>query len=875
MYRFILTILVLVFSVHIYAQKRIYTTAKITSEPPRIDGVFNENIWGIVEWSDGFIQREPHEKEPATEDTHFKIVYDDNNLYVAIRCLDSAPDSIVRRMSRRDGFDGDWAEINIDSYHDLRTAYSFTINAAGVKGDEAVTNDGNWDSSWDPIWYAETSVDSFGWNAEIRIPFTQLRFGKQEEYVWGLQLNRRLFRKEEASSWQFISPNAPGWVHNFGELRGIANIEPKKQKEITPYIVGGLKSYQRNNNNPFADGKDLIGNIGVDGKVGLTNDLTLDFTINPDFGQVESDPSEVNLTTFETKFQERRPFFIEGKDILSFTATDGGTPLSNDNLFYSRRIGKKPSHNLELDEDNNEYANYPENTTILGAFKLTGKTRKGWSIGLFESTTQREMAEIDSAGIRYKEPVEPFTNYLAGRLQKNFNNSNTRLGIMLTATNRKLHDRVLADELPGEAYTGGIDLSHQWKDKTYYITFKTVFSTVKGTKKTITDIQTSSPHYFQRPGAPHIKVDSLRTHLDGNGGILQFGKAGNSKWMYCTWVTWRSPGLNLNDLGYMNRNDEIQEIMWVGYRQRKQFSIFRNLNFDANQWYGLTFGNERRYAGGNLQFQCVFVNYWSIGGGISRDGKSISTETLRGGPSLVYDGSTDIWANANTDQRKKFQFYFYYNSGFRDYGTAQYQSYTLGTNFQASNTLKISAEPGFTKRNDEIDYVNTLDDLPVARYIRGNIDQTTLSMTFRLNYCITPDFTMQFYAMSFISAGKYSRFKYVSDAEAKEFNNRYVDYNDLQISYNAEDEKYEIDEKMDGKTDYSFDQPNFNKFDFNANLVIRWEYLPGSTLFLVWSQNRNDSDSSGNFAYKEDVKTLFDKYPRDVFLVKLSYRFGN
>jgi hypothetical protein len=328
----------------------------------------------------------------------------------------------------------------------------------------------------------------------------------------------------------------------------------------------------------------------------------------------------------------------------------------------------------------------------------------------------------------------------------------------------------------------------------------------------------------------------------------------------------------------MNRNDEIQEIAWVGYRKREPFSIFRNMNIDANQWYGLTFGKERRYIGGNFQFQSMFINYWSLGGGVSRDGKSISTETLRGGPSLVYDGITSLWSFANTDQRKKIQLFINYYSEYRDFNTAKNQSFTFGANFQISNAFKISAEPNFSQRSDKIDYVNTLDDLtdPLfnPRYIRGTIDQRTFSMTFRFNYCITPDFTVQFYAMPFISAGKYNEFKYVSNASANEFKERYIDYKTNQIVYNSENEDYEIDENTDGKIDYTFDQPNFNIFDFNANLVIRWEYMPGSTFFIVWSQNRNDSGSNGDFAFKEDLKTLFDTYPKDVIMLKLSYRFG-
>ena len=332
--------------------------------------------------------------------------------------------------------------------------------------------------------------------------------------------------------------------------------------------------------------------------------------------------------------------------------------------------------------------------------------------------------------------------------------------------------------------------------------------------------------------------------------------------------------MNLNDIGYINRNDEIQEVIWFGYNKREPFFIFRNISLNFNEWYGLTFGNERRYLGGNFNFQGMFVNYWSLGGGISRDGKSISTETLRGGPSLVYDGATDVWGNINTDYRKKINFYFNFYSDFRDFGIAESESYTFGTNFQVSNRLKLSAEPGYTIRYDKIDYVKTLDDMADPRYIRGKINQKTLSMTLRLNYSITPDFTVQFYAMPFISAGKYSDFKYISNAGSSEFNDRYISYDENQISYDQAGDQYNIDENTDGKTDYSFDQPNFNIYDFNANLVIRWEYLPGSTLFLVWSQNRNTSDSGGNFVFKDDVNTLFDRFPADVFLVKLSYRFG-
>ena len=873
MHRYISACILIFFACsNVLSQSRMYTTKKIQRQSPKVDGIFDEKVWDQVDWSGDFRQREPYENEPATEDTRFKIVYDDNNLYFAIRCFDSAPDSIEKRMSRRDGFPGDWVEVNIDSYHDLRTAFSFTISASGVKGDEAVTNDNNWDSSWDPIWDARTTIDEQGWTAEIQIPLSQLRFGKKEDHIWGLQVNRRLYRKSEFSSWQFISPTASGWVHLFGELHGISNIKPQKQRDLTPYVMTGFESYQPDHENPFMPGKELLKNIGIDGKWGITNDFTLDFTLNPDFGQVEADPSEVNLTTFETKFTERRPFFIEGKNILSFNFEDGGGPLSADNLFYSRRIGRAPTYYPDLED--NEYIDRPTNTTILGAFKLTGKTQNGWSVGILESITQNEKALIDQEGSRREIVVEPLTNYFTSRVQKDLNESNTLIGGMVTATNRNLSEDYLKESMHNAAYSAGFDFTQHFKDKTYYLKLKTAFSRITGSKKSILETQQKSPHFFQRPDAEHLRVDSTRTYLDGFGGSVQFGKAGNSKWMYTLWITWRSPGLNLNEIGYLNRNDEIQEVFWVGFRQREPFSIFRNLNLNVNQWYASTFGMETRYYGGNFNGYMEFVNYWGFGFGVDREGKSLSTETLRGGPALLYNGNTNAWIFVGTDHRKKVYFTFNTSHFFRDGSTDYSHNYNLGMRFQISDAFNVSLYPDYSTRFNKLEWVETLDDLEEVRYLRGTIRQTTTHLTLRFSYNITPDFTVEFYAMPFVSAGKYTEFKYITDAGADNFEDRFIQYTDEQINYIAEDEIYEIDENLDGTIDYSFDQPDFNVYDFNANLVVRWEYQPGSTLFFVWSQKRFKGLTDGNFNMGNDFETLFtDTYPHDVLLVKLSYRF--
>jgi len=449
-------------------EKKIYNT-KAANSPPVIDGLDKDECWNTVEWSGDFIQMQPEENKPPSQQTAFKILYDDNNLYVFIRAFDTEPDKISRIVSRRDYFTGDMVEINIDSYFDKQTAFSFSAMASGAKGDEAITQDGNyWDDSWNPVWFLETSVDDKGWCAEMKIPFNQLRFGKKDEQVWGIQLMRHIYRLEERSRWQFIPKGSPGMVHLFGELHGIRNIQPKRHLELLPYAVTQSERFKKEEGNPFLDGRSSGFSAGLDGKAGITNDLTLDFTINPDFGQVEADPSEVNLTAFETYFSERRPFFIEGKNIYNFSPnqTIVINKMQADNLFYSRRIGRYPHYYPQTSSD--EYVDMPDATTILGSAKLSGKTKNGLAIGILESITADEKAIVDNSGERRKESVEPFTSYFAGRLKQDFNKGETTLGGMITAVNRDIKNPALS-YLPTGAYTGGIDFQHYWKERIWYV----------------------------------------------------------------------------------------------------------------------------------------------------------------------------------------------------------------------------------------------------------------------------------------------------------------------------------------------------------------------------------------------------------------------
>ena len=853
------------------SEKKTYVTNNINPRPPLIDGKLDDPIWDKVTWGGDFIQRSPHEGKEPSQATAFKILYDDRYIYVAVMAYDNEPEKVERRMTRRDDIEGDWVEVHFDSYFDHRTAFGFMVSVAGVKGDFVISDDGdNWDYTWDPIWYVKTDMNEEGWAAEIRIPLSQLRFGKKADQIWGLQVTRRIFRKQETSHWQLIPQKASGWVHMYGELHGIKGIKAQRQVELTPYTVGKMQRFERQEGNPFATGglENLYG--GLDGKIGLTSDLVLDFTINPDFGQVEADPSVVNLTAFETYYSEKRPFFIEGRNILSFQIMGGDGSFSRDNLFYSRRIGRSPQYYPDTEED--EYLDMPENTTILGAFKMTGKTKSGLSIGIIDSITAKESTQISYQGQRRWEVVEPSTNYLGLRLQKDYNKGNTIFGGMITATNRHIKNEEL-NFLHDAAYTGGFDFIHHWKNKIYYFSLKTVFSQVRGSKEAILQTQESPVRYFQRPDTDHVWVDPNRTSLSGHGGTLNFGKGGSAGFRFSSGVTWRSPGLELNDMGYLYRSDVIMQWVWANYRIAEPFSIFREISFNFNEWVGWDFGGEQIFKGGNMGMWGQFKNYWSFSCGINRQGSSLYTSALRGGSALRWPGGWEGWYSVESDNRKKFSYYLETYHYYGDQNDSRENGFGIGATYRPSKALSLSISPSYEFSLEELQYVTDLDVDAGKRYIFARIDQKTLGLTCRLNLSLTPDLSIQLYGQPFISSGKYSEFKHITDSRAKEYNDRFHGFKEDEIDYDPADEDYYIDENLDGVVDYAFEKPDFNFLQFRMNLVVRWEYIPGSTMYLVWTQGRTETSSLGGFSFREGMRDLFNVHPHNVFLIKFSYCF--
>lgn len=852
------------------APKKEYFAGECTKNEISVDGRLDEAAWQKATWQDDFTQYEPSEGKKPSQKTEFAILLDEYSIYVGFKCFDTSPDSIVQRLTRRDEQDGDFVAVQFDSYFDKRTAFSFMANAAGIKCDFMISNDGEEDNTWDPIWMVKTSKDAHGWYAEMKIPLTQLRFEGGLEQTWGLQVGRMLFRKQEVSLWQASSKKISGWVSQYGELKGLKNLKSRKVTDIMPYVVARTDRFEKEADNPFKQsGKKNQIDGGIDGKIGLTNNLTLDFTINPDFGQVEADPSQVNLSSFETFFQEKRPFFIEGKNILSFPLMFGDGDLASENLFYSRRIGRRPHNSPDLND--NEYMKAPEFTSILGAAKVTGKTKTGWSLGLLESLTSEEFAKI-SNGHQRSEIIEPFTNYTIGRVQKDFDKGNTMIGGIFTSVNRNLDDAQL-DNLHKSAYTGGIDFVHKWHNKDWEIDISTYFSRVEGSKEAITNTQRSWIHGFQRPDASYLKLDSTRTSLAGQGGKFVFSKNGGKlKFMAAT--AWKSPGLELNDIGYMRQADNILEVVWVGYRIYEPFSIFRNMNLNFNQWTEWNFGGELTGPGGNINAHTQLKNYWNFHLGVNVNGEGLSSTELRGGPALKVSGTKNVWfAFGSNDQKRltgEAQFMV-----LRGNETDSKKMFDFGVSlgYRPSKNLKITLSPSFNKNNDEMQYVNQQDYSNKTDYIFARINQRTISASLRINYIITPDLSIQYWGQPFIASGKYSEFKRISDSRAANYNDRFSLLGTNELTYVPNDEIYRVSDPS-GNDLYTFDQPDFNVKEFLSNMVVRWEYRPGSTIYLVWSQTRNQSVSNGAFDFHNDMKTLFDNKPYNIFLLKMSFRIG-
>jgi len=846
--------------------EKIAFAADLGRDTIKIDGRLDEASWERAPILTDFIQQNPDEGQVATERTEVRILYSGDSLFIGVRAFDSEPQKIKAILARRDSLcPSDWVRIWIDSYHDHLTAFEFSVNPCGVKRDVYWSNDLGTDGDWDAVWDVEISQDGQGWTAEFRIPFSQLRFPEKVSHTWGFQAGREIAHKKEISYWRHIPKGSPRFVSFFGDLKGIQGIPSPKRLQLLPYSLGKGSFQPAEKDNPFRRGSGYFAGLGLDLKHGLSSNLTLDATFNPDFGQVEADPAEFNLTAHEIYFSEKRPFFIEGKNVLSFPLEYGGS--SSEFLFYSRRIGRVPQGY----PSSAKYVEMPENTTILGAFKLTGKSAQGWTIGIMEALTGREKAGIvTKGGERKEETVEPLTNYFLGRAQKELREGRSVIGLIFTAVNRNIKDESV-NFLRKAAYSGGFDFRHRWAKDTYEVVGFLIGSRIKGSEEAILLAQKAPARYYQRPDAPHIEVDPTRTSLSGLASSFSWNKIGGGHWRWSISGLTRSPGFEVNDIGYMRFAEWINQNTQVSYVEYKPGKIFRDYNISLTIRNSWDYSPKHTEARASLRLSFNFLNYWNVTLNITRGFESRQIDYLRGGPSVFTPGNRSLRGDFASDVRKDFYMTMSGNFTQSDDGARSYRI-SSGFTLRSSDRLHFSLQPSFDQTCNFLQYVTQKSTEDNTYIILSRIDRKTVAMTFRIDYTLTPNLSIQLYSQPYISAGKYSEFKQVVQPLAKNYEDRWHIFKGEEIS--LQDKDYHFFPLGAGGKELTFTNPDFNFKQFRLNLVVRWEYLPGSILFLVWSNGINKYSEYGSFSLGQDLRSLFTAPSDNVFLLKMSYWFN-
>jgi hypothetical protein len=848
-----------------------------TNRPPVIDGHLTDECWALAVASSDFTQQDPDEGKPATEHTEVRFVYDDEALYVGIRLFDSSPAGIVRRLSTRDSDpDADRVTLYIDSMHDHLTGAVFRVSAANVQQDSILFNDSWTDSTWDAVWQSQVAVDDQGWSVEMRIPLSQLRFPSAEHQTWGVNVERFIQRKNERSWLEMVPKNQSGIASRMLNLTGLDGVHPTRHLELLPYAAARNEMIAPAAGNPFNDGSRAFASAGLDMKWGVTSNLTLNATVNPDFGQVEVDPAVVNLTAFETFFPEKRAFFLEGSQIFNNFGQGGsnsfwGFNSSDPDVFYSRRIGRAPQLTPSGD-----FIDSPTATTILGATKLTGKTRRGWSVGLLEAVTGREEARVLTSGVSSNTAVEPLTNYAVARMQREFA-GRVGLGFITTAVNRQLDTPALQSSLTRSAYVFGTDayvfLDHK---RDWVLTGKMSGSRIDGTTDAIATEQNASQRYFQRPDAAQVHFDPTRTSLSGYAARINLNR-NSGNWQVNSALWGVSPGYESNDLGFHVVGDRAGAHTVLYWRDVQPDATTRSKYFWVAKWWVWNYARELQGNGVNFNSGVTFRNYWNLNFGGGYFPRVLDDRLTRGGPSATNPSSRSLGINGGTDSRQVVSANASYNHNWNEEGGWAH-NVQLSVKLKPSPRFTITAGPQWSQSRNVAQYVSTVTD-PYetttygSRYIFGSLDQTQVSMTTRVAVVLSPTVSLQVFAQPLLAAGDYTHVKQLATPRTFDF----LDYAaaGLPISYDGVTREYTIDADADGPASpFVVSDPNFNLRSLRLNAVFRWEMKPGSTLYGVWTRQQQDSTDPAGFSFGRDAHAMFAAPGDDVFLVKIAYWIG-
>jgi hypothetical protein len=809
--------------------------------PIRVDGKLDEPAWLAAPVHDKFRQIDPEEGQPSRERTEVRVVYDDEALYVGFRLHDREPQRITARLGRRDMQlgDSDWVGVMIDSYHDHRTAFGFDVNPAGVRRDEikTITDD---DNSWDAVWDVATSVDAGGWVAEYRIPFSQLRFSRDSVQTWGIQFERIVGRTKEYSVSTFIPKRESGGVPKYGHLVGVRDISAGRRLELLPYTVSRAE-YVDPGLNPFKTKSEYYASAGLDVLYRLASNLTLNATLNPDFGQVEVDPAVVNLGVYETFYEEKRPFFLEGGEIFDF----GRGNTSGGQLFYSRRIGRAPS--LFPGSDS---ADVSPQTTILGATKLSGKVR-GWSIGSLAAVTARESARIRlPTGVDTSMSVEPMSTYFVGRARRELLAGQSLVGGMVTAVHRNLADPLARAALRSDAVAGGADFRHEFAKRAWVVRGDLASSHIRGEPLAIVAVQRASNHFFQRPDATHLEVDSSATSLSGYSAGLSLVKQGGEHWRGQLAGALTSPGYEVNDLGFDMRTDRRDVQGSVSYLQNRPGKLWRRWDIEGSLRHEANFANQPILNIATVEGFWQTKNYWGVELFAERLFEAYDDRLTRGGPLALRPGSTGVGLEISTDPRSPLVAELEVSYG-RSEAKGWAQEIQIGLEFKSSTWWNLAIEPSLEREFQPAQFIGRVTDAAYqptygVRYLFAPLHQTELALETRLNATFTPKLSLETYIQPLISTGEFGAPKQLVAPRTFDF---------IPYTQSAPDD-------------------DFNFRSLRGNAVLRWEWREGSTLYVAWQQSREGEEAIGNFDFNRDRRALIGARPDNIFLVKINYWFN-
>ena len=847
------------------------------THPIHLDGVLDEQDWALAGVATSFTQRFPDPGKPATFQTQVRILYDDDAIYVGARMFDPHPDSIVAPMARRDPQDiySDWFDVIFDGYHDRRTGFRFGVNPAGTKLDVYHFNDGDDDDAWDARWDVATRIDSLGWTAEYRIPLSQLRFhGSALEQTWGLNFYRDVARRDEWTFWSPYPPTAPGFVSNFGDLGGLTGLEPASPIDVVPYVSTHTVTNDSRSSNPLTRGTSASATAGADVRLGLGSAMSLHGTINPDFGQVEVDPAVLNLSAVETFFPEKRPFFLEGSGIFEFGALPVSAQYGSSRFVHWRRIGRTPQLSPSA-----TFSDVPDQTTILGAAKLSGRTSSGLSLGLVDAVTSREDARtIDGDGRDRTVGVEPRTNYFVGRMKKDLEDGRTTLGVLATSVNRSM-DAAFTPYLRSDAYLFGVDGSRASANRRWTLGGYWLGSRVNGSSAAIAATQQSSVRYYGRPDAGYIALDTTRRSLtghDASAGVVYQGTPifGSLQLRETT------PGFEMNDLGYLARSDARSLAAAIGATHDASSSVLRSTRVTAYTINAWNLGGDGFHHEIGFTSSAELRSLWSVSARAAILPASLDDRLTRGGPLVASPMRWTSSGSVQTDLRRKLigSLAASLNHG----GTSGREwSVTPSLIYRPITKLELSLAPALDVVHGATQYVSTVADSSNAQtgqrdYVFADLDQRTLSVSARADWSLTNSLSVQMFVQPFVSAARFSGYEALRAPGTFHFD---VFGKDRGTVASLPGGRVSIDPDGSGP-EAAFtlgDEQNETSFVSRAirvNGVIRWEYRSGSAIYLVWQQTRDGSAVLDDATLARDVGRVFGLPAKNVIYLKASYRFG-